>query len=280
MAFIIGTSTANTQILAAGTTAERPGSPSAGQLRFNSTTGGFEGYAGTSWAVLGSTNSFPPVTSGLIGFYIPENYNNGVWVDTSGSVNSASTIRGTINKSSHTGNSFGANNTFTVLSGDLNAGLQFPSTILPATYTLFHVARYNLAIGTGGGDGAGRGRIFDGVSSNWLSGFWNGGSGRAYHEGWITDTSTDRHGNYWVISTDQNSRYRSKSKNANNGNFYNDSGAGASRQLSINYGFYTGGSGTTERSYWMVAEVLVYNRTLNDTEITSVENYLSNKYGI
>jgi hypothetical protein len=54
MAFIIGTSTANTQILAAGTTAERPATPSAGQMRFNSTTNGFEGYGGTSWLAIGS----------------------------------------------------------------------------------------------------------------------------------------------------------------------------------------------------------------------------------
>lgn len=54
MAFIIGTSSANTQILAAGTTAERPATPSAGQMRYNSTTGGFEAYAGTSWNTLGA----------------------------------------------------------------------------------------------------------------------------------------------------------------------------------------------------------------------------------
>ena len=55
MAFIIGTSTSNTQILAAGTTAERPATPSAGQMRYNSTTGGFEVYAGTSWSQFGSS---------------------------------------------------------------------------------------------------------------------------------------------------------------------------------------------------------------------------------
>lgn len=54
MAFIIGTSTSNTQILAAGTTAERPATPSAGQMRYNSTTGSFEVYAGTSWNSMGS----------------------------------------------------------------------------------------------------------------------------------------------------------------------------------------------------------------------------------
>jgi hypothetical protein len=56
MAFIIGTSSANTQILAAGTTAERPASPSAGQMRYNSTTSTFEGYAGTAWAVIGNAS--------------------------------------------------------------------------------------------------------------------------------------------------------------------------------------------------------------------------------
>jgi hypothetical protein len=55
MAFIIGTSTANTQILAAGTTAERPATLSAGQLRYNTSLGALETYAGTAWASLGGT---------------------------------------------------------------------------------------------------------------------------------------------------------------------------------------------------------------------------------
>lgn len=55
MAFIIGTSSSNTQILAAGTTAERPASPSAGQLRYSITNSGFEAYNGTGWSVIAST---------------------------------------------------------------------------------------------------------------------------------------------------------------------------------------------------------------------------------
>jgi len=55
MAFIIGTSTSNTQILAAGTTAERPATLSAGQLRYNTSLGALETYAGTAWASLGGT---------------------------------------------------------------------------------------------------------------------------------------------------------------------------------------------------------------------------------
>lgn len=39
-----------------GTTAEQPGTPTAGMVRFNSTTGKFEGYDGTSWGPLGGGN--------------------------------------------------------------------------------------------------------------------------------------------------------------------------------------------------------------------------------
>ena len=68
MAFIIGTSSANTQILAAGTTAERPATPSAGQLRYNTSLGALETYAGTAWAsivgsALGTINN--PATSAV-----------------------------------------------------------------------------------------------------------------------------------------------------------------------------------------------------------------------
>jgi len=41
-----------------GTTAQRPGSPEAGYLRYNSTTGRFEGYLGSAWGSFGSSNSF------------------------------------------------------------------------------------------------------------------------------------------------------------------------------------------------------------------------------
>lgn len=39
--------------IASGTTAQRPGSPAAGQLRFNTSTSSFEGYNGTSFASVG-----------------------------------------------------------------------------------------------------------------------------------------------------------------------------------------------------------------------------------
>jgi hypothetical protein len=39
--------------IASGTTAQRPGSPAAGQLRYNSSLNKFEGYNGTAWSSVG-----------------------------------------------------------------------------------------------------------------------------------------------------------------------------------------------------------------------------------
>ena len=39
--------------VAAGTTGERPGSPSAGMIRFNTTDTTFEGYNGSGWGAIG-----------------------------------------------------------------------------------------------------------------------------------------------------------------------------------------------------------------------------------
>ena len=47
------TSNTGSSNIPVGTTAQRDGSPSAGLLRFNSTTGGFEGYDGSAWGSIG-----------------------------------------------------------------------------------------------------------------------------------------------------------------------------------------------------------------------------------
>ena len=127
--------------LPVGTTAQRPASPSTGMMRVNTTTAALEFYNGTTWAIIVASL---PVTSGLVGWYLPDNYNAGIWTDSSGSGNNATLTTGTPSKSTHNGTNFGASSTFTVISGDTRStGIQFPSAILPSTYTLFHVSRYN-----------------------------------------------------------------------------------------------------------------------------------------
>lgn len=197
----------------------------------------------------------PPVASGLIAVYDGDSWNGTSWQDVYGNYH-ATTTRGTITSSVTTGN--GASRTFKALSGNTNAGLQFPSGILPSTYTLFHVTR---TTGT-------RSRIVTGSNNNWLSAHWGGRSGVAYHEGWVTSSESYLHGDNWVYSTDQNYLYRS------NGVERGTSGGGASTNLTVNYGAYG------EYSDWAIAFLAVYNRTLNSTEYLAVESWLASKFGI
>jgi hypothetical protein len=130
------------------------------------------------------------------------------------------------------------------------------------------VTRYN---------GTAKERIFDGKGNNWLSGFWGGKSGNAFHEGWLTNYGIDYHGTAWIISTDQNSLYRSYSGTTWNSH---TGGGGVNTLLGINYGNHSNSGSNSERSDWAVAEVIVYSRTLSVDEYTLIHNYLKNKYNL
>lgn len=201
-----------------------------------------------------------PVT-GFVGWYTGSSFvANTRWTDLSGNGNHATSLKGSPAVQTQSAGTAGNSNAITTVYGGTNDGILWPSAILPSTYTLFHVARQTSA--------SSRGRIFTGATGNWLSGFWGGATGCAYHEGWLTNYSSDTHGLNWFVSSDQNSLYRSAG-------VQRGTGGGASTQLSILNGNYSG-----EISSWAVAEVIVYNRTLSLSEIQSVESYLSTKYGL
>lgn len=53
IALAVITAATGSAVIPAGTTAQRNGSPAAGNFRFNSDTGQFEGYNGTAWGAIG-----------------------------------------------------------------------------------------------------------------------------------------------------------------------------------------------------------------------------------
>jgi hypothetical protein len=217
-----------------------------------------------SWRLLGESSFSPTSVSGLVGWYLPENWTGTQWTDTSGSGNSVTAYEGTINYTAvHDGSTVGAQSTFPVLYGNTSAELNFPSAILPSTYTLIALTRYN---------GTTKKRILDAQNTNWLSGHWSGASGVAYHNGWLT-TTTNRHGSKWVMSTDQNNLYRSKSESV----AWEESNTGAGTPSYANLRL---GSVGYEGSDWMCAEIIVYNRTLSSGEYGLLETYIQNKYSI
>lgn len=185
--------------------------------------------------------------SGIIARYTPDSFNTstGEWEDTIGS-NNATTSRGTVaTKNTALGG-------YKVLYGGTGDGLLFPTSILPSTYTLFHVTRYS---------GGTEKRILIGNGGNWLSGHWDGNAGVAFHNGWLT-SQTDYNGTDWSIYTDQNSLFRDA------GTVRGTSGGNASTRLGINSGDYT------EYSDWECAEIIVFNRLLSTSEIETVEDTL------
>lgn len=218
-------------------------------------------YTSTSrlFSPLGRTSSSEvlPITNGLFSWHAADSFSGSTWFDKSGNGRNATVTRGSVSLVSTTGN--GASKTFNVLQGGINDGVLFPESVLPSTYTLFHITRYQ---------GSSNSRIVTGLGNNWLSGHWGGFSGVAFHEGWLTQSSRTVFSNDWIITSDQNSLYRG------NAVTYGSSGGSASTRLSINAGQ------TTEYSAWQCAEIIVYNRSFSLSEMLQMEEYLAQKYGI
>lgn len=200
-------------------------------------------------------DQLPPIAN-LFARYTADSFSGSTWSDISGNGRNATVTRGTVSKVSTTGN--GSSKTFNTLQGGTGDGIQFPTDVLPSTYTLFHVTRYQ---------GSTNARIFTGINNNWLSGHWNGYSGVAFHEGWLTQSGRTVFSNDWIISSDQNSLYRGNAVS------YGWSGGSASTRLSVN-------AGSGEFSAWQCAEVIVYNRSLSLNEMLLMEQYLATTYGI
>lgn len=190
-----------------------------------------------------------PVTSGLVGWYKGEEWNGTSWPDSSGNGNNVTSIYGNVESQGR------------FIYGRTNDYMVFPSAILPSTYTLFHIAKYN---------GPKKERIFcSNDSVNWLSGFHGGKSGVAYHDvnDWVTQSaSTSFPLSDVLISTDQKALYRGNGTNL----VVNASGVSCNLRINGQYG---------EWSDWAVAEVIVYNRELSLSEIQQVEAYLNVRNG-
>ena len=151
----------------------------------------------------------------------------------------------------------GASGSFQVIRGNTGSGWDFKNpTFSNGNWTLATIARYN---------GGSRGRILDSYGYNFLAGFWNGNSGVAHHDGWVTNT-TNRFGDNWVISLDYAFNYRG------NGLNYGTAGGGDYMpHMGINL---------RENSDYEFAEVIFFDRKLSESEILKVEEYFAQTYGV
>ena len=151
----------------------------------------------------------------------------------------------------------------TYLSGDTSSSLTWPTSILPPTYTLFHIAKYS--------DTVNQERILHGLTVDWLSGFHQGHVGVAYHNGWLT-SQTGFSGTDWLLSTDQNGLYRANGVQRSTGVA---PGSPSYGQIAVN-----SGTVSSEVSSWALAAVVVFNRTLSEAEIDAVEEWMRQAYSL
>jgi hypothetical protein len=211
-------------------------------------------YAIPSGPILSSFKP-PPITTGLIGHYNADSWADSIWFDLSGLGNHVIEIGGesSIAVSRPVGAPayvFGAN----------TAWMIFPDGILPSpNYTLFYVARYN---------GPSKGRIFQGVHSNWLSGFDLSLNGFDFSScGLKTQDSQDLHGYDWVIASDRRNSFRSNGKERA---LSDQNKCPRFDRLAVNTGFYG-----NMASDFAIQTILVYNVQLSTSDVQLTEAWLS-----
>jgi hypothetical protein len=135
----------------------------------------------------------------------------------------------------------------------------------PNPYTVLYVARQ-----TAGN----RERVLSSRNNNWLLGWWQGAKGQAYYGGWVSNSGSPPADNNVYLYTGTSSGNQSFIYENGILLFNNSNGTTGPNGLVVNYhDFY-------EPSTCQIAEIIVYNSSLSQTNRQIVENYLKCKWGI
>lgn len=171
-----------------------------------------------------------------------------------------------------------------VLQFDNTRGMSLSSTMQMTGYTLFFVSRQS------GGQNA---RLFIG-NGNKLFGYWGGSKNRLYVEGWLVgegdgkSTASDTNWDLYRIRRDEPLTTRTAAGTytaspSSGGNMWRQGSLVKTYTTSSAFdGFYIneGGCCGNEKSNAQVAEVIIYNRSLTDSECATIESYLRAKWGL
>ena len=129
--------------------------------------------------------------------------------------------------------------------------------------TIFYVSRQ-----TGGT----KARLLSGLSNNWLLGYHGGNKNMAYFEGWVSSGGITADNDWHIYSSTQTASLSTVYENGAQ-LYSNANGVTGPNGLSLN-----GYQGTSEFSDGDIAELIIFNSALSDTDRQKVNNYLNNKY--
>lgn len=210
----------------------------------------------------------PKEIPNLVGWYTADSWQGDKWGDLSGQENTATEVNGEPQVEAEEGSDL------KFLAGGKEDGVKFPVEAMTSgkKYTLFHVARF--------GSTDQYGRIFDGTTNNFLSGYIGHNNapitGTAHRTGsgwishWVAPGVEDV--KKWNVSTDQKHTFR---WNGVNRTGLTNFSAAIPRQLTINAGEHE-----QQRTAWNVGEVIIYRGELSIDDMVRVENYLLKKWGL
>ena len=121
------------------------------------------------------------------------------------------------------------------------------------------------------------GRLISSRDVNYILGYWQGREDIAHLEGWVNDPNAGP-----LISTDPH-LYTATNTGTNRSQFYSD-GVNLTENASpngrigkIQFGGY---QATNNLSSGYIAEAIIYDRVLTNSERLGVETYLNGKYGL
>ena len=261
--------------LPSGTTAQRPGSPSAGYMRWNTTESYVEVYDGNSWKELGYLSSGPNVVTDSLLLYYDIN-NTNCWDGTGNTVYDLTANNH--DAALYNSPSYSTNNGYKVL--ETNGSTSYLSVSTPdlssTNHTVMVGSRYTT---TSNNYQTNNSRLLNAVGNNWLLGHWYAASDKHYAVGWITP-SDDRDGDTnWGIHTatgnisgDQYSYYK------NNSAVVSNSSAGSGGPSGFAFG--RSGYSSSEFAPGQLSFLLVYNKILTSTEMTQNYNAFKDRLGL
>ena len=254
--------------LPSGTTAQRPVSPSAGYMRWNTTESYIEVYDGSGWKELGYLSSGPNVvTDSLIMYWDADN--------TSSYPGTGNTIYDISNSGTTYNGTFSNTITYTTDNGYKVLGTNGSNSYIYNTAINLSSSNYTVMVGSR--YTSIEGRLLNAHSNNWLLGHWGVNTNVYYAEGWITSSSPGGDTNWRIYTGTGNIGGDTYALYSNN-SLVNSNGGGSQGPNGFNFGRY--GPGNSEWGAGYMSFVLVYNKVLTTSEMTQNYNAFKDRFGL
>lgn len=205
-----------------------------------------------------------PVTAGLIGWYAGSSFDaaSGAWRDLSAAAAHAQVQSGSASVVQDNAANF--LKWQSVVVGSTTTAIAFPATVLPASYTLCHVARFTSSARAG---------IFSSSTERgWFSGFYQGAVASSLYLGSASSNPGGTANNGWQLICEQPMMLR-----ASGIQLWGQVGAAAAGARPVPMGINANPSAVSD---FAVAAVVAYNRLLSTAEVLQLEEYLASSYGL